>query len=161
MAGGDLGPADPLGDRRDDQSCGRRASRGPGPVPPEKLRRWLILYDSGLQHGPDLHPVDPDAGGQSKATNLLLRLRDHREDYLRFTVDLAVPATNNQAERDLRPVKTQVKISGCHASTTGAENWLAIHSYLVSAAKHGLRAFDAIRRALTGDAWMPPIAPEV
>jgi transposase len=127
-------------------------------VPPERLRRWRIYYDSGVQVGLEHHPIDLSVGAQSKQTNLLLRLRDDREDYLRFTADLTVPATNNQSERDLRPIKTQLKISGCHAAKTGAENWLAIRSYLVTAIKHGLGALDAIHRAITGHAWMPPIA---
>jgi hypothetical protein len=48
-----------------------------------------------------------------------------------------------------------VKISGCHQSETGAAAWLAVRSYLDSARKHGLNAFDAIRRAFTGHLWMP------
>jgi transposase len=126
-------------------------------VPPERLRRWEIYYDSAVQAGLQHHPVNPLTDKQSKETNLLLRLRDDRDDYLRFTWDLTVPATNNQAERDLRPIKTQMKISGCHASKTGAQNWLAIRSYIVTAIKHGLGAFDAIRRAIIGEAWMPPL----
>lgn len=133
-------------------------SEGLRAVPPERLRRWLIYYDSAVQHGLDLHPVDPFSRGQSEATNLLLRLRERREDYLRFTVDLTVPATNNQGERDLRPVKTQIKISGCHASETGAANWLAVRSYVSTAAKDGVGAFEVIRRAFTSDLWMPPLA---
>lgn len=129
-------------------------------VPPERLRRWLIYYDSGVQHGLDLHPEDPWRRGQSDARNLLLRLRERRADYLRFTVDLAVPATNNQGERDLRPVKTQIKISGCHASQAGAANWLTVRSYISTAVKHGIGAFEVIRRAFNGDVWMPPIALE-
>jgi hypothetical protein len=125
-------------------------------VPPERLRRWRVYYDSAVQHGLDLHPVDSGSIAQSKATNLLLRLADRREDYLRFTTDFAVPATNNRAERDLRSVKTQVKISGCHAAETGAANWLAIRSYLSTAVKHGIDAFDAVLRVFTGDLWMPP-----
>jgi len=140
------------------KEAAKAKSEGLDHVPPERLRRWHIYYDSGVQVGLDLHPLDPASGAQSKQTNLLLRLRDDRDAYLRFTTDLTVPATNNQAERDLRPVKTQLKISGCHASKTGAENWLAIRSYLVTATKHGLGALDAIGRAITGDAWMPPIA---
>jgi transposase len=62
-----------------------------------------------------------------------------------------VPATDNQGERDLRPVKTQIKISGCHASEDGAANWLAVRSYVSTAAKHGIGAFTAIRRAFAGD----------
>jgi transposase len=135
----------------------RARTKGLDHVPPVRLRRWLVYYDSALQVGLEHHPVDPLTDKQSKETNLLLRLRDDRDDYLRFTQDLAVPATNNRAERDLRPIKTQLKISGCHASTAGAENWLAVRSYLVTAIKHGLGAFEAIRQAITGHAWMPPI----
>lgn len=126
-------------------------------IPPERLRRWLIYYDSAVQVGLEHHPVNPLTGKQSTQTNLLLRLRDFKDQYLRFTRDLAVPATNNAAERDLRPVKTQLKISGCHASQTGAKNWLAVRSYIVTAIKHGLGAFDVIRRAIVGQPWMPPV----
>ena len=126
-------------------------------APPERLRRWEVYYDSAVQAGLQHHPVNPFTDKQSKETNLLLRLNEHRDDYLRFTRDLAVPATNNQAERDLRPIKTQLKISGCHASKAGAENWLAVRSYIVTAIKHGLGAFDTIRQAITGRPWMPPL----
>ncbi|MEY9894790.1 transposase [Catenulispora sp. MAP5-51] len=132
-------------------------SEGLDHIPPERLRRWLIYYNSAIQVGLHHHPVNPQSDKQSMETNLLLRLRDYKDQYLRFTVDLAVPATNNAAERDLRPVKTQLKISGCHASATGAKNWLAVRSYIVTAIKHGLGAFDAIRQAITGQPWMPSI----
>lgn len=68
----------------------------------------------------------------------------------------AVPATNNRAERDLRPVETQLKISGCHHAASSAKNWLAVRSYLVTTIKHGLSAFNALLRAITGNVWMPP-----
>jgi transposase len=78
---------------------------------------------------------------------------------LRFCDDpLHVVMTNNTGERALRPVKTQIKISGCHQCEIGAANWLKVRSYLDSARKHGLGAFEAIRRAFVGELWMPPIA---
>lgn len=135
----------------------RARAEGLDHVPPERLRRWLVYYDSAVQVGLEHHPVNPVTDKQSKETNLLLRLTQYKDQYLRFTGDLTVDPTNNRAERDLRPIKTQLKISGCHASKAGAQNWLAIRSYIVTAIKHGLGAFDAIRRAITGQAWMPPI----
>lgn len=71
-----------------------------------------------------------------------------------------MPATNNQGERDLRQVKTQIKISGCHASENGAANWLTVRSYVSTAVKHGIGAFEAVRRAFNDDVWMPPVALE-
>jgi transposase len=128
-------------------------------IPPEYAETYLRIFHQGVAVGLARHPRVPGRG-QSDATNLLERLRDRANDYLRFTRDLHVAPTNNQGERDLRPVKTQIKISGCHQSETGAANWLAVRSYLSTAAKHGLNAYATLRAAMTGQPWMPPIAIE-
>ena len=49
----------------------------------------------------------PRAGGrkQRPCRDLLECLRDRQADVLRFTRDLRIPPTSNQAERDLRPAK--------------------------------------------------------
>jgi hypothetical protein len=49
---------------------------------------------------------------QPPARMLLECLRDREDDVLRFLSDLRIPPTSNQAERDVRPAKTQQKISG-------------------------------------------------
>jgi hypothetical protein len=49
---------------------------------------------------------------QRPCRDLLECLRDRQADVLRFPGDLRIPPTSNQAERDLRPAKTQQKISG-------------------------------------------------
>jgi hypothetical protein len=104
-----------------------------------------------------LHPRAPGCK-QSVTRNLLERLRDRAGDVLRFADwPHLVPMTANTGERALRPVKTQVKVSGCHQSEAGAAAWLAVRSYLDSARKHGLSAFEAIRHAFTGNLWMPPV----
>jgi transposase len=128
-------------------------------IAPERIAGLIRSYGRGIADGLARHPRTSETGKQSDATNLLERLRDHADQYLHFTCDLHVPPTNNLAERDQRPVKTQVKISGCHQSETGARNWLDVRSYLSSARKHGLTAFDALRQAAQGTPWMPPIAP--
>ena len=76
---------------------------------------------------------------------------------LRFLTDLRIPPTSNQAERDLRPAKTQQKISGRLRSETATRNRYAIRGYISTAAKHGTDVMTAIRDALTGNPWMPPI----
>ena len=88
---------------------------------------------------------------QTKTRNLLERLRDREAEVLRFTDDLAVPFTNNGSERDLRPAKTQLKISGCHRSTTGADAWLRVRGYISTVRKHGDDILTALRDAITGN----------
>ena len=76
---------------------------------------------------------------------------------LRFLTDTAIPPTSNQAERDLRPAKTQQKISGRLRSKETTRNRYALRGYASTAAKHGVAVFTAIRQALAGNPWMPPI----
>jgi hypothetical protein len=60
-------------------------------------------------------------------------LRDREADGLRFVEDLRIPPTNNQAERDLRPAKTQQKISGRLQSETVTSYRYRVASYLSTA----------------------------
>ena len=87
---------------------------------------------------------------------LLEDLRDREHDVLRFVYDTRIPPTTNQAERDLRPAKTQEKISGRLRSEHTTRHRYAIRGYISTAARHGTSVF-ALRDALTGNPWMPPI----
>ncbi|MFD9286661.1 IS66 family transposase [Streptomyces mirabilis] len=137
-----------------------RAGEIPG-ISPDALLLHYEAFHQGIAVGLSLHPKAPGRK-QSPARNLLQRLRDQAHDILRFADDpLHVPFTNNCGERALRPVKTQLKISGCHQSEDGATAWLGVRSYLDSARKHGIGTFEAIHRAYTGNLWMPPIAQHI
>jgi transposase len=94
--------------------------------------------------------------GERKTRLLLEVLRDREADVLRFALDLKVPATSNQAERDLRPAKVQQNISGRLTSEKRTQDRFTIHGYLSTAAKHGHNVMTAMRQAITGDPWMPP-----
>jgi len=82
-------------------------------IPPEIADRLLGSWRHALLVGLAEHRRVPGRR-QSKTRNLLERLRDRDAQVLLFARDLSVPFTNNQAERDVRPTKTQLKISGCH-----------------------------------------------
>lgn len=87
---------------------------------------------------------------------LLEVLRDRQDDVLRFARDLNVPPTSNQAERDVRPAKTQQRISGRLRSERVTEYRYAVRGYLSTAVKHGGNAVAVIHDALLGRPWMPP-----
>jgi hypothetical protein len=52
-------------------------------------------------------------------------------------------------------VKIAQKISGGFRSTEGAEAFLALRSYLSTAAKQGMNRLEALQRLFNGDTWMP------
>jgi hypothetical protein len=102
-------------------------------IPADIAQFYLTLFTQAVAVGLSLHPRAPGRE-QTKTRNLLERLRDRADEVLRFAHNLTVPFTNNQAERDLRPAKTQLKISGCHRSATCATAWLRVRGYLSTAA---------------------------
>ena len=124
-------------------------------IPPEIADPLLDSWRHALLVGLAEHRRAPGRR-QSKTRNLLERLRDRDAQVLLFARDLRVPFTNNQAERDLRPTKTQLKISGCHRSETTAKAWLRIRAYISTVGKHGDNIYNALRDAVTGNPWKPP-----
>jgi transposase len=124
-------------------------------IPLGRAAEPLRLFRDAVRVGLAEHRRAPGRK-QSKTRNLLERLRDREPEILRYTTDLAVPFTNNGSERDLRPVKTQLKISGCHRAATGAQNWLRVRGYISTVRKHGHDVLTALRDAITGNPWRPP-----
>lgn len=84
-----------------------------------------------------------------------MRLERDRDDALRFAHDFRVPFTNNQAERDIRMVKLQQKISGCFRTAEGAERFLAVRAYISTARKNGIEALTALEQLCAGRPWLP------
>jgi hypothetical protein len=119
----------------------------------QQLATW---FRRGVRVGLSETANHGDRPGERK-TRLLLEALDSREDdVLRFSVDLKVPPTSNQAERDLRPSKIQQAISGRLTSEARTQDRYTIRSYLSTAAKHGHNIMAALRDAILGRPWMPP-----
>ena len=96
--------------------------------------------------------------GRSTAANLLRRLDEHREQVLRFAHDFQVPFDNNLAERDLRMIKIQQKISGCWRTTPGADRFLALRAYISTTRKQGRDTISALASLAEHQPWLPAAA---
>lgn len=92
---------------------------------------------------------------QSGARNLLNRLIDEQEAVLAFLHRLVVPFDNNQAERDVRMVKVQHKVSGGFRSEAGAVAFCRIRGYLSTLRKQGLHLLGALEATLRGHPVLP------
>jgi len=130
--------------------------QGRAAVPEEIAAPLIHDFRHGVLAGLSDIPRRPGRK-QSPCRDLLECLRDRRGDVLRFTTDLRIPPTSNQAERDVRPAKVQQKISGRLRSEQVTRHRYAIRGYLSTAAKHGINVLAALRDALDGNPWMPPI----
>jgi transposase len=119
--------------------------------------QFLDLLDQGdLVHL--RAPTTPGKRGKAKqhpARNLLDRLRTHQDAVLAFLHDLDVPFDNNLAERDVRMVKVQQKVSGTFRSDEGAVSFCRIRGYLSSLRKQGLPLFSALAATLRDQPLLP------
>jgi transposase len=127
-------------------------------VPAEQRAALEKRYDEAVGKGLAAHPEQAKPAGQAKGRgkqsverNLLCRMSDKRAEVLLFFHDLRVPFDNNQAERDIRMMKVQQKVSGCFRSVAGAAGFCAIRSYLSTARKQGLNALSVIKNAFLGN----------
>lgn len=128
--------------------------RGQTRLTDEQLAHWNGRYDIAVARGTQATAVRP----VRKPHNLLKRLTKYREDVLRFATDFRVPFDNNLAERDIRMVKLQQKISGSHRSFDGADRFCRIRSYISTARKQGESAASVLVRLFEGDPWLPQVA---
>ncbi len=116
-----------------------------------------------LDQGERRHPRrDPPPGTrrrvkQTPAYNLIARLREHRDDVLRFIADLRVPFDNNQAERDIRMPKLKQKVSGCFRSADGATAFATVRSYLSTLHKQSIDTYQALVMTFQGHPPMPQL----
>jgi transposase len=79
---------------------------------------------------------------------LRVRLFKQRDHLFTFLDHAAVEATNNLAERELRPAVIARKLSCGHRTTTGAEAWAMLSSLVRTCARRAKDFADFVRPAL-------------
>jgi transposase len=121
------------------------------------LHSLLKRYDTLLKQGETANPLPPPEAAprrgrrkQTPARNLLGRLRRYQEETLAFLYDFAVPFDNNPAEREIRMMKVQQKVSGGFRSQEGAQAFCRIRGYIASARKQSHPVLFALQQVFLG-----------
>jgi transposase len=74
----------------------------------------------------------------SKGRNLLNRLTKHQDEWLAFAFVEGAPFSNNQAERDIRCLKTKQKVATNFQTFKGAQHYARIQSFTSTLRKHSM-----------------------
>jgi transposase len=137
-----------------------RAARAAGatgldPSDLEEFRaRYHALITEGQRYNRNRHHQ-----AAADAKRLLRRFEKHEDMILRFMIDLTLDFSNNQAERDVRPVTVQQRSSGgCWRTLQGLADFAIVHSYLSTAGKWGIDKLEALEQLFSTGPWLPPAA---
>jgi transposase len=144
------------------EACDQARAAGRQALNAQEIADWTEAYEAIVQRGYDANPLEPPAPvpkkgrrKQSAARNLLDRLSTHQQAVLAFLTDLTVPFDNSQAERDLRMLKVQQKVSGCFRAPAGAVAFCRLRSYLSCLRKQGLNLLTALQQTFLGHPLLP------
>ena len=130
-----------------------------------EIEEFQRRYDDILENGAAENPLStepaPKKRGPKKRTraqNLIERCQKYKTEILRFMTDFRVPFTNNLAERDIRMVKVQQKISGSFRSDDGVANFCRVRGYVSTVKKNEGSVLAAIKGAFGEEPFMPTAA---
>jgi transposase len=124
------------------------------------VTRYRVVLAAG--HAANPPPVRrPRQRGRVKQTpaqHLLERLWLGQDEVLAFLDDFTIRFDNNQAERDVRMLKVQQKVSGCFRSDWGADAFACLRGYLSTLRKHGVALLAALETVAAGQPLSPDFA---
>lgn len=124
--------------------------KGINHAPKELLDNFSRQYDQILARAFSRNPYHmptvrkrgkPKKG---KVLSLIERLRDLKDDVLRFFTDFRVPFSNNVGEKSFRLSKLKMKTAGTFRSPEGGSNFCSIFSIIDTVRKNGGNAFKAL-----------------
>jgi len=120
----------------------------------EELTKLSNAYDNILANGQAEYENSILGKKHIKYYNderlLLKRLLEFKDEHLLFATNFVAPFDNNQAERDIRPFKTKMKVSGCFRSKTSIKSFVKIYSVISTLKKHEMNIYKNIRNVFNG-----------
>lgn len=118
-----------------------------GEAAEEARQRYREILSQAEAEEPPPHKPSGQRGRakNSPGRNLMNSLRKYEESVLAFALVAEVPFTNNQAERDLRPVKVKQKVSGSFRTEHGAERYARLQGFISTCRKQQHPLFHTLR----------------
>jgi hypothetical protein len=133
-------------------------ARGDTAIDPKLLDDLRERYDTAVSSGIIHNRLRAWDTGNHPGYALGAWLRDYKEQVFLFTREFAVSWTNNVSERGAKAAKRHQAVSGYWHSLATLARWCRLRSYLDTAAAHDVTALDAIRSAIEGKPWLPPLS---
>lgn len=111
-------------------------------------QKYQKIIDTGYSANPppevNLEKRKRGRPKRGEPLNLLDRFKNHQKEVLAFMYDFKIPFDNNLAERDVRMMKLQIKLSGTFRTILGAQMFCRIRGFISTMKKQNRNVLDSI-----------------
>ncbi len=111
----------------------------------ELEKKYDKIIEKGIQENEDKTQINYF---EKEEKNFIKDLIKYSKNYLLWAYHFELPSTNNNCERNIRPVKSKMKISGQFQNINYAKYYANIRSYIETCKKNKINIIDACRRLM-------------
>lgn len=120
----------------------------------EEINEFIMRIDQNLLKGLEENESDTTKPYYSdKEITLLWRIMEYRDNYIYWIFDFSIPFTNNLSERNLRGIKSKMKISGQFQNIERAIDYANIRSYIETCRIYGINEYVSLTRLVEGNPY--------
>ena len=112
----------------------------------DEINNFILNIDTNLLKGLEENENDPNPYYAQKELTLIWRIMEYRDNYIYWIFDFNIPFTNNLSERNLRGIKTKMKISGQFQNIERARDYANIRSYIETCRLYGVNEYASLTR---------------
>lgn len=131
-----------------------RMTSGGSALTPEELAGQELKYTAILDEGDKEYQAAIEGKSNIRRFReercLLVRLRQYRDEHLRFLSDFNAPFGNQVAEQGAHFMKNKTRVAGGFRSGQGADNHMIIASVIATAKKQKKNLYSMIKNSFNG-----------
>ena len=119
----------------------------------DEINEFILQIDHLLLQGLEENEQDPKPYYANKEMTLIWRIMEYRDNYIYWILDFSIPFTNNLSERNLRGIKSKMKIAGQFQNIERARDYANIRSYIETCRLYGKNEYDSLARLVEGNPY--------
>ena len=119
----------------------------------DEINNFIQRLDEVLLKGLEENEKDSKPYYADKENTLIYRIMEYRDNYIYWILDFDIPFTNNLSERNLRGVKSKMKVSGQFQNIDRATDYANIRSYIVTCRLYGKNEYESLSRLVDGNPY--------
>ena len=119
----------------------------------EEINEFILQVDHCLLKGLEENEKDSSPYYADKELTLIWRIMEYRDNYIYWILYFSIPFTNNLSERNLRGIKSKMKIAGQFQNIERAKDYANIRSYIETCRLYGKNEYDSLTRLVEGNPY--------